>query len=79
MGTTTAKAKLHGMLKALQVDRRRQGRELTHQAVEPSCLAILAHRNDQTADLESMLHAIEHIQNKDGSWSAFDGDDSEGC
>jgi hypothetical protein len=79
MGTTEMTAKLHGSLKALQVDRRGRSIRAARLAVEPTCLAALALRNDRGADLELALHAVENLQNKDGSWPAFNGDDSEGC
>ena len=48
-------------------------------AVEPTCLAILALRHQPSAHLERALDTIENLQNKDGSWPAFIGDEPEGC
>ena len=48
-------------------------------AVEPTCLAILALRHQPSAYLERALDKIENLQNKDGSWPAFMGDEPEGC
>jgi len=72
-------ARLHGLLKVLQADRRGQGAGAGQPAIEATCLAILALRNDRTADIKLALHAVEDLQNKDGSWPAFIGDDAEGC
>jgi hypothetical protein len=55
------------------------GRSVPSQdAVEPTCLAILALRHQPSAHLEQALDAIENLQNKDGSWPAFVGDEHEG-
>lgn len=48
-------------------------------AVEPTCLVILALRHQPSAHLERALDTIENLQNKDGSWPAFIGDEPEGC
>jgi hypothetical protein len=48
-------------------------------AVEPTCLAILALRHQPSAYLERALAAVQDLQNKDGSWPAFIGDEPEGC
>ena len=79
MGSREVTARLHGLLKVLQADRRGQGAGAGQPAIEPTCLAILALRDDRTADLKLALYAIENLQNKDGSWPAFNGDDPEGC
>ena len=72
-------ARLHGLLRALQAERRGKGDEGGQRSIEAACFAILALRNDPPADLKLALHAIEGLQNKDGSWPAFIGDDAEGC
>ena len=79
MESREATARLHGLLRALQVERRGQSAERGQRSIEAACLAILALRNDPPADLKLALHAIEDLQNKDGSWPAFIGDDAEGC
>ena len=79
MGSREMTARLRRLFKAAQTDRRGQGAEAGQQAIEATCLTILALRNDQTADIKPALHAVENSQNKDGSWSAFFGDDAEGC
>ena len=75
-GTT---ARLHGLLRAIQAERRGQSAEGCQLSIWAACLAILALRNDPPVDLKLALHAIEALQNKDGSWPAFIGDDAEGC
>lgn len=79
METIDVAAKLHRMLRVLQSNQGGWGFRANQQAVEPTCLAILALRDDRTADLKLALYAIENLQNKDGSWPAFNGDDPEGC
>jgi hypothetical protein len=48
-------------------------------AVEPTCLVILALRHQPSVYVERALDTIETLQNKDGSWPAFLGDEPEGC
>jgi hypothetical protein len=48
-------------------------------AIEPTCLAILALRQDRTTELEAAVRSLLNSQNRDGSWPAFIGDESEGC
>lgn len=48
-------------------------------AVEPTCFVILALRHEPSGYIEPALDAIENLQNKDGSWPAFMGDEPEGC
>ena len=48
-------------------------------AVEPTCLAILALRHEPSVYTERALDALENLQNQDGSWPAFFGDEPEGC
>ena len=47
-------------------------------AVEPTCLVILALRHQPSIYVERALGALENLQNKDGSWPAFVGDEHEG-
>lgn len=78
MATIDVAAKLRRKLRVLQSNQGGWGFQTDQQAMEPTCLAILALRNDRIADLELAFHGIESLQNKDGSWPAFKGDDSEG-
>ncbi len=48
-------------------------------AVEPTCFVILALRHQPSAHIERALDALENLQNIDGSWPAFFGDEPEGC
>jgi hypothetical protein len=79
MESRAATAKLHGLLRALHAQRRGQRAEDGQWSIEAACFAILALRNDPPADLKPALHDIEDLQNNDGSWPAFLGDDAEGC
>ncbi len=63
---------VHRKLRALQPNQ-------SGEYIEPACLGIMALRHDQTYDLEMSLHAIESLQNRDGSWPALVGDEPEGC
>ena len=47
-------------------------------AVEPTCLVILALRHRSSVYVERALDALGNLQNKDGSWPAFAGDEPEG-
>jgi hypothetical protein len=47
-------------------------------AVEPTCFAILALRHQPRLYVERALEALGNLQNKDGSWPAFLGDEPEG-
>ena len=79
MDSREAMARLHVLLKGLQAERRGPTAERGQRSIEASCLAILALRNGPPADLKLALHDIEDLQNKDGSWPAFIGDEPEGC
>lgn len=79
MDSREAMARLHLLLRGLQAERRGPTAERGQRSIEASCLAILALRNGPPADLKLALHDIEDLQNKDGSWPAFIGDDAEGC
>jgi len=47
-------------------------------ALEPTCLALLALRWDSSPARALGLKLLLRMQNPDGSWPAFSGDDSEG-
>jgi len=72
-------ATLHEILRARQSHAGAWGFGASQDAVEPTCLAILALRHQPSAHLERALDTIENLQNKDGSWPAFIGDEPEGC
>jgi hypothetical protein len=71
--------KLYRQLIALQCTQGGWGFRANQQAVEPTCLVILALRHNRTADVEVALRAVENLQNCDGSWPAFTDDKPEGC
>jgi hypothetical protein len=48
-------------------------------SAESVCLAIMALRRYSTPELGRTLHALLELQNVDGSWRAFGGDEPEGC
>ncbi|HUE72400.1 MAG TPA: hypothetical protein VMP01_16060, partial [Pirellulaceae bacterium] len=48
-------------------------------AIEPACLAILALRGQQGLQIDRAVRPIESLQNQDGSWPAFAGDEPKGC
>jgi len=48
-------------------------------SVESTCLAILALRRQPSIELARAVRALQGLQNADGSWSAFTGDEPEGC
>jgi squalene cyclase len=72
-------ATLHEILRARQSRAGAWAFGAGQDAVEPTCLAILALRHQPSAHLERALDTIENLQNKDGSWPAFIGDEPEGC
>ena len=47
--------------------------------IETTCLALMALREAQGPVYEKSRGLLEHVQNPDGSWPAFAGDDSQGC
>ena len=48
-------------------------------SVESTCLAILALRQHRSIKLVRATQALLDLQNEDGSWPAFSGDEPEGC
>src|SRR5215469_16994736 len=48
-------------------------------SVESTCLATLALRHDSGIELVRLVRGFQHLQNRDGSWPAFTGDEPEGC
>ena len=57
---------------------RRWGFVADQDAVEPTCLVILALRHQPSIYVERALEVLENLQ-KDVSWPAFVGDEHEGC
>ena len=79
MDIAVVTAKLHEILRARQSHARAWGFGGNQDAVEPTCLAILALRHQPSAHVERALDTIKNLQNKDGSWPAFIGDEPRGC
>ena len=48
-------------------------------AVEPTCFVILALRHQPSAYVERALDVLDNLENEDGNWPAFLGDELEGC
>ena len=46
---------------------------------ETTCLALLAIAGGASPARDRGLHLLTNLQNTDGSWPAFQGDDAEGC
>src|SRR5712692_170338 len=55
------------------------GHRGTQGSVESTCLMILALRRQPSIELARAIQALQGLQNTDGSWPAFTGDDPEGC
>ncbi|MHB8500918.1 MAG: prenyltransferase/squalene oxidase repeat-containing protein [Candidatus Acidiferrales bacterium] len=47
-------------------------------AVEPTALALLALPSNSARERDDAIHFLLHVQNANGSWPAFRGDDGEG-
>src|ERR1017187_396070 len=74
-----ATADLHGTLIANQKAAGTWGYGGNQDSVESTCLAILALRQHTGVKLSKALQALLGLQNADGSWPAFTGDEPEGC
>ena|SRR5579871_1207922 len=48
-------------------------------AIEPTCLGLLALRQEKDPEITLAIQMLHHLQNEDGSWSAFAGDEPAGC
>ena len=48
-------------------------------AIEPTCLVLLALRRETATEIARGVQMLQNLQNVDGSWSAFAGDEPEGC
>jgi len=79
MDATHATGTLHEILEARQSNAGAWGFGTDQDAIEPTCLAVLALRNQPSAHTRRALNRITNLQNKNGSWPAFVGDEPEGC
>jgi len=79
MDITTVTAGLRETLNANQRPTGAWGYRGIQDSVESTCLAILALRQHPSLKLTRATKALMALQNADGSWPAFTGDDPEGC
>jgi len=70
---------LHATVNANQKTSGTWGYRGNQDSVESTCLAILALRRQPSIELARAVRALLGLQNADGSWSAFTGDEPEGC
>ena len=70
---------LHETLKANQTNSGTWGFRSNQDSVESTCFAILALHRQPGIELAQAIQALLGLQNSDGSWPAFTGDEPEGC
>ncbi len=70
---------VHETLKANQKNSGTWGYRGNQDSVESTCLAMLALRRQPSVEFARAVHALQGLQNADGSWPAFTGDEPEGC
>ena len=70
---------LHEILKTSQKADGIWGHQGDEGAIEPTCLALLALRRETGAEIARALRVFQQLQNADGSWPAFAGDEPSGC
>src|ERR1039458_10820277 len=79
MDITTVTAGLRETLNANQRPTGAWGYRGIQDSVESTCLAILALCQRPSLKLTRAIQALLALQNADGSWPAFTGDEPEGC
>ena len=79
MDITTVTAGLRETLNANQRPTGAWGYRGIQDSVESTCLAMLALRRQPSIEFARAVHAVQGLQNADGSWPAFMGDEPEGC
>src|ERR1035437_987572 len=79
MDITTVTAGIRETLNANQRLAGAWGYRGIQDSVESTCLAILALCQHPSLKLTRATQALLGLQNADGSWPAFSGDDPEGC
>jgi hypothetical protein len=67
------------MLRANQKPTGTWGYRGNQDSVESTCLAMLALCRQPGNELARAVHTLQGLQNADGSWPAFTGDEAEGC
>src|SRR5450759_2372916 len=70
---------LHEVLRANQKTTGTWGYRGNQDSVEATCLVMLALCRQPGNELARAMHALQALQNADGSWPAFTGDEAEGC
>ena len=70
---------VHEKLKANQKPSGTWGYRGNQDSVESTCVAMLALRRPPSIEFARAVHALQGLQNADGSWPAFTGDEPEGC
>src|ERR1017187_4483578 len=70
---------LHEMLRANQKTTGTWGYRGSQDSVESTCLAMLALCRQPSNELARAVHALQGLQNEDGSWPEFIGDEAAGC
>jgi len=70
---------LHERLRANQGPNGSWGYHGGQDSVEATCFAMLALRQQSSIELGRAVRALLGLQNEDGSWPAFTGDEPEGC
>ena len=79
MDSARALVGLRDALRAHQKQTGAWGYRGTQGSVESTCLTILALRRQPSIELALAVQALDGLQNTDGSWPAFIGDEPEGC
>ncbi len=73
---------MSGLCEALRANQRPTGAWAyrgNQDSVESTCFAILALHRQPGIELAQAIQALLGLQNSDGSWPAFTGDEPEGC
>jgi hypothetical protein len=70
---------LREILKTLLKETRLWGYHANKAAIEPICLGLLALRREKDPEIILAIQMLRDLQNANGSWSAFVGDEPAGC
>jgi len=70
---------LHEILKTSQKANGIWGHQGDEGAIEITCLALLALRRETGIEIARAVQVLQDLQNADGSWPAFVGDEPTGC
>jgi hypothetical protein len=71
--------RLHEILKTHQGANGIWGHQRGQGVIESTCLALLALRRDAGTEVARAAQMLQNLQNADGSWPAFAGDEQVGC